>query len=188
MAPKTLVGCEEFERMCLAQELGHCELVDGEVIHLVPGGPEHSFVSNNVGRIIGNYVSRHRLGRVFGNEAGIHTRFEPPCTRGMDVAYFSYRRLPRGRLPKGFFRRPPELVVEVLGEDSTWASVERKVREYHEMGVDMVWIADPDTRTVKQCPRGAEPAVIPATGELGGGDILPGFTVTVAQFFDEDAQ
>jgi len=185
MTPKTMLTCEEFEKLCLADELGPCELVDGEVIPLAPGGPEHSFSSNNISVLLTNFVRRHRLGRVFGNEAGIHTRLDPPCSRGMDVAFFSYRRLPRGNLPKGFFRVAPELVVEVLGEDDTWASMERKVREYHDIGVEMVWLADPETRTVKRFPRGTEPTVVPADGQISGGDILPGFVVPVARFFED---
>jgi Uma2 family endonuclease len=185
MTPKTLVSCEEFEHQCLAGELGRCELVDGEVINLPPAGPGHSYSCNSFGRIIGNFVAEHKLGRVFSGEAGIHIRRDPPTTRGMDVAYFSYRRLPRGRLPKGFFRIPPELVVEVFGEDSTWEELERKVREYHELGVDMVWIADPGTRSVKQYPRGGQPTLIPSSGVISGGEILPGFAVRVAEFFKD---
>jgi Uma2 family endonuclease len=185
MTPKTMVSCEEFEHLCLTGELGRCELVDGEVIPLVPAGPDHSFSCNNFGLIIGSFVRAHKLGRVFSGEAGIHTRLDPPTTRGMDVAYFSYQRLQRGKLPKGFFRIPPELVVEVFGEDSTWEELERKVREYHELGVDMVWLADPDKRTVKQFPRGGNPTVIPPEGGLTGGDILPGFAVRVAEFFED---
>ncbi len=185
---KTGITCEQFEEMCLHGELGDqkCELLDGEIVFLAPGGPEHSGVTGNAYFQIRTFVEKHHIGRVFTNETGIHTRQKPARTRGMDVAYISYKRLPKGKLPKGFFRIPPELIVEVLGEDCGWADMKVKVAEYHDMGVDMIWVADPARMTVTQFPRDGKENEIATTGVIEGGAILPGFKAKVASFFDTE--
>jgi Uma2 family endonuclease len=177
------VTCREFER--IAPFLGPSELIDGNIQELPFGDPEYGMVCVTIGSILGEFCKRTGSGRAFGNSAGIHIRADPPRTRGMDVAYISYKRLPRGPLPKGFFTMPPELVVEVLGESRTWEDLQEKIKDYHSIGVDMVWIADPHTRTVKTYPLKGESKVIHDGSEIDGGKLLPGFHVPIAEFFEE---
>ena len=185
---KTGITCEQFEELCLRGELRdtQCELIDGEIIFLAPGGYEHSGVSVNIAAYLHLFVKKHGIGRVFGNEAGIHTRLKPARSRGMDVAYISYQRLSRGKLPRGFIRVPPELIVEVLGDDCDWADMKIKIAEYHEMGVDMVWVADSASKSVTQFPLGSESVEIAAHGTIDGGKILPGFSLPIARFFETE--
>jgi Uma2 family endonuclease len=185
MATKTLMTTKEFESLCLQGKLGHCELIDGEVIELAPGGNYHSITSLNIGGILRNFVLKHKLGRVMGNEAGIHIRDDLPRSRGADVVYISFKRIPRGKMPDGFLRTPPELIVEVVPADGSWRGMAEKVADYHSIGVDMVWIADPNTRTVKTYPRKGQPTIIHDGSSIKGGSILPGFSVPIASFFDE---
>jgi Uma2 family endonuclease len=183
MPVKTLVTCEEFER--LADELGPCELIDGEVRTLSPGGFRHSSTAHRSGFRLGGVVSEHKLGHVLGCEIGIHISQDPPRSRGADVAFISYKRLPRGTEPVGFLTVPPELVVEVFGLKDTWERINEKVADYHRIGVDMVWVADPFTRTVRKFPRGGKPEIVHEGGTIDGGAILPGFSVPVARFFED---
>jgi len=185
---KTEITCEQFEEMCLRGELRDqkCELIDGEIIFLAPGGFEHSGVTGNAYFQLRLFVESRGLGRVFTNEFGIHTRLRPARTRGMDVAFISYQRVPKGKLPTGFARVPPELIVEVLGEDFGWADMKVKIAEYQEMGVDMVWVADPARRTVTQFPLGLAPVEIGPDERIDGGKILPGFAIPIARFFDTE--
>jgi len=91
--------------------------------------------------------------------------------------------LPADQEPEGFLTVAPELVVEVLGLKDSWEEMGEKVRDYHHCGVDMVWVADPYTGTVKIFPRGGTPKVVHAGAEIDGGAILPGFKAPVARFF-----
>jgi len=183
MPVQTPVTCEEFEQ--LADELGPCELIDGEVRILSPGGLKHSGTSNRIAFHLSGFVSQHKLGHVFGNEVGIHVSQDPPRSRGADVVFISYKRLPPGPEPDGFLTVPPELVVEVLGFKDTWEHMNEKVADYHRMGVDMVWVADPFTRTVRKFPRGGKPEIVHEGGTIDGGAVLPGFSVPVVRFFED---
>ena len=117
------------------------------------------------------------------NETGIVVKRDPDTVCGADVLFISYRRLKASQRWRGFLRQPPELVVEVLAEDDSWKKIEAKVAEYHSFGVDLVWIADPKTLSVRVYPRGDKPTVCPKGGELSGGRALPGFRCKVARFF-----
>jgi Uma2 family endonuclease len=123
------------------------------------------------------------MGRIIGNEAGVIVERGPDTVRGADVAYLSYRRIPKGKVWNGFLRKPPELIAEVLAADQPWKEMETKVAEYHAFGVDLVWVADPQTETVRVYPKGGRPSVLQRDGQLTAGDILPGFSCKVSEFF-----
>ena len=180
MGVKTAISNEEFERM--APSLGSCELIDGEIVPMAAAGEDHANVNMNAGFLLKQFTKGRHIGRVLAGEAGMHIR--KGTSRGADVAFISFKRKPRSS--KEFLRVPPELVVEVKSDDMSWKKMEEKVADYHEFGVDMVWVADPDTETVHVYPKDEESCIIPKDGEIRGGKILPGFRVKIAEFFAED--
>ncbi|MGD0090405.1 MAG: Uma2 family endonuclease [Planctomycetota bacterium] len=183
MPVETLVTCEEFES--LAARLGPCELIDGEVRILSPEGVKHSRTSSRICTVLDRFVTPPKLGRVATNAVGIHISNDPPRSRGADVVYISFQRLPADQEPEGFLTVPPELVVEVFGLKDSWEEMAKKVADYHRLGVDTVWVADPFTRTVRKFPRGGQPEIIHEGASLDGGAILPGFSVAVVRFFED---
>jgi Uma2 family endonuclease len=57
---------------------------------------------------------------------------------------------------------------------------------YQESGVQVVWVVDPDLETIAVIERD-RPTVVPNSSDgLSGGEILPGFSVTVAEIFAEE--
>ncbi len=169
---------ERFER--LAATLGPCELVKGDVIPMSPGGIEHSRVEAKIVIALGIWARQAKLGRVLSGEAGIVVERDPDTVRGADVLYISYRRLPKGRKWTGFLRHRPELVVEVLGLKDTWEEMDQKVAEYHAFGVDLVWVADPHTQSVRACPKGSHPSTLHGSDLLSGARLMPGFRCKVS--------
>jgi Uma2 family endonuclease len=183
MSTKTLITCDEFE--LLSQKIDHpTELIDGEIIHLSPAGMPQGFVTARILRLLGNFVDDHDLGWVLGNEIGLHVNRKKQRTRGADASFISYTRLPKGPIRKGFLNVPPELIVEVFGENDKWPDIEEKVRDYHDFGVDLVWVADPETQTIKVFPRGGPVKLLKTDDEIDAGFILPGFKSLVAKFFN----
>lgn len=171
-----------FER--LADRFGPCELVRGEVILLSPGGYPHSRVVLQVGFLLEQWARKSRRGRVVAAEMGLVTDSKAPTVRGADVAYFSYRRLPRKSEPRGFSRIPPDLVVEVTGLGRGWREMVEKAGEYLRMGVDRVWIVDPTRRRVHVYRPDDEPTVLDEKAMLGDTAILPGFRCRVRTLFE----
>ena len=182
MTPKTTISCAEFER--LAGTLGSAELVDGEIVELSPGGYTHSLVTTNICRLLGDYARANRLGRVLTNELGIHVQQSPPRSRGADITFISFETLPPGEAPTGFLTFPPDLIVEVLGDDDTINKLREKIGDYHRFGVRMVWVADPRTRSLALFPRGEPESTLREGERISGGEILPGLSLPVARLFE----
>ncbi len=158
-----------------------CELERGEVIHLSAGGLAHSRCTGNAYFLLEQWSRQTGLGRAFTGETGLITEHDPDTVRGADVAYFSYQRLPTERRPPGFSTVPADLVVEVVGKGQGWDRLVEKAREYLRMGVDRVWILDPQRRTMHVVQGEAEP--MPVQDEVRDEAILPGFRCHVAEFF-----
>jgi len=162
-----------------------CELVDGRVVPMSPTGGEHGRVEGNFYDAIRGFVRPRQLGKVLVGEVGIFTRRNPDSVRGADVAFISNERYERLDSKRGFLKVPPDLVVEVLSPEDRPGEVARKVREYLEAGVRLVWVADPETRTVQAHRSPTDVREFREADRLPGDDVLPGFDVAVAELFEE---
>ncbi len=46
---------------------------------------------------------------------------------------------------------PPLLVIEILSPDDTYTDTQQRAADYLRMGVPMIWVIDPETRTGRMC-------------------------------------
>jgi len=164
-----------------ASGLGRCELVQGELIMMSPAGSRHgAVVARLTGRIVA-FVEERRLGAVFGAETGFQIQQKPDTVRAPDVAFVQVSRIPAD-LPEGFFPGPPDLAVEVVSPSDRASEVLAKVQDWLEAGCAVVWVVDPETRRIFVY-QGVEVSVVKESGALAGGDLLPGFSLPVAEIF-----
>jgi Uma2 family endonuclease len=111
-------------------------------------------------------------------------RLAPGLVRIPDVSYISWNRLPKRRRPK----RPipdlaPDLAIEVLSKSNTRKEMERKLREYFDAGVRLVWFVDPKARTVRVFTGVDESVLLGKEQTLDGGDVLPGFRLRLRELY-----
>jgi Uma2 family endonuclease len=103
-----------------------------------------------------------------------------------DVAFVSWDRLPGRRVPvEPIPGLAPDLVVEVLSESNTEGEMARKRREYFTAGVRIVWLIDPEGRTVEVFVSEDQSTVLDEGQTLDGGNVLPGFTLLLGELFAE---
>ena len=121
-----LLRAEQFARV--AEVLGPCELVNGEIVPLSLGGFCQSKITGRAVFLLESHNRVHRLGRVLAGEAGFIVHRGPDTVRGADVAFISYRRLPKDTQTTGFLELPAELIIEVLSDDVSWSEMETKIR------------------------------------------------------------
>jgi Uma2 family endonuclease len=182
------VSTTQLTAEAFAERYGHvpnCELIRGEIVQMSPGAWGHSRVTGRAYSLVDRWATQTRLGRPLTNEYGLITRRNPDTVRGADVTYFSYARVPRGREPVGYSSVAPELVIVVLGKGQGWDDMVEKAGEYLQMGVDRVWILDPDHCTVHVFRSDAEPQRLCESDDLTDEAILPGFSCRVAEFFED---
>jgi Uma2 family endonuclease len=165
-------------------DIGPCELIDGRIVRMSPAGGEHGMIEFILGGELNAFVRPRRLGWVIGGETGIYTRRRPDRVRGADVGFVSRHRLSR-RPGKRFLEVAPELVVEILSPDDRWPDINQKIDEYFAIGVERVWIVEPDGRAVRVYRSSTEYAPLGETDTLRGEGPLEGFTLPVATLFED---
>ena len=159
------------------------ELVDGVLVEKTMGFIE-SILALAIAEAIRMFVKQGNLGIVTGADGML--RLAPGLVRIPDVAYISWHRLPGGRLPKESIPNlAPDLAVEVLSEGNTAAEMRRKMGEYFDVGVRLVWLFDPRKRTATVHRSADEFRVLTEADDLDGGAVLPGFRLSLRNLFAE---
>lgn len=160
------------------------ELVRGRIVRMPPPKPRHGEVCGNAYFLLRSHIQQRDLGRVLCNDPGVVTQRDPDTVRGADVAYYSFDRVPSGRLPDGYLDISPELVVEVLSPDDRWPNVLQKVAEYLNVGVLFVLVLDPERKTIHVFAHDEPVRILTAADELTLPGVLDDFRVAVNRCFE----
>jgi Uma2 family endonuclease len=113
-----------------------CELIDGVLVEKIMGCRE-GYLSQRVGRLIGNYVDDHDLGIVAGADGTV--RLMKGLVRIPDVSFVSWNQLPSRTVPdEPIPDLAPDLAVEVLSKGNTPGEMQRMLKEYFLAGVRLV--------------------------------------------------
>jgi Uma2 family endonuclease len=157
------------------------ELVDGVLVEKVMGYPESSFALW-LAHLLQAFLDEHDLGNLAGMDGTM--RLMPKLVRIPDLSFVRWDKLP-GREPPS---EPipdlvPDLAVEVLSEGNTPGEMARKLREYFLAGVQLVWLVNLKTRTVRAYTAPDRCDVLKEGDTLAGGAVLPGLALPLQQIF-----
>jgi Uma2 family endonuclease len=165
----------------LDRENRPCELVEGTLVEKAMGLRE-SWLAMRLGRLLDVFAEAQGLGVITGE--GGTVRLVAGLVRIPDVAFFAWRHFPNRKLPSTPVPDlAPDLAVEVLSPGNTRAEMRRKLKEYFLAGVRLVWVVDPKTRTATVHTAPDQAQVIPESGTLDGGTVLPGFRLPLGDLF-----
>ncbi len=158
-----------------------CELVDGTLVEK-PMGQIESSLAMWLGSYLCRYLEQHDIGRIYGSDAP--HELENKLIRLPDVAFASYGRIPEGEArKKPVASWAPDLAVEILSKSNTRKEIDRKRREYFDAGVRLLWVADPRKKTVKVYTFFDECITLGEKDTLDGGDVLPGFKLSIGEWY-----
>jgi Uma2 family endonuclease len=174
------ITAEEFAKMPDPPDGSRLELVRGEVIVMPPPKGKHGIVCSEVAWVLKNFIKARKLGWVTTNDTGVVLEKEPDTVRGPDVAFWSMTRQPEQ--PEGYFI-PPDLAVEVQSPDDRRKDLRAKIKEYLFYSVPLIWLVDPETRTVTVYEGSMRGTELDESDTLDGGDVLPGFSCKVSDLF-----
>jgi Uma2 family endonuclease len=180
MSTKTLLTADELERMPDDDSV-RTELDEGELITMPPTGLDHGYYETGIASILHDYVKRHRLGRVYCGEPGF--RLGNDTVRAPDVAFIRKERL-EALSAKGFAKGAPDLAVEIFSPSDSIRQLMRKIKQYFAAGCHTVWIVYPDQREVHVLDAAGADRLLTIGDTLDAPELLPGFSVPVAEFFE----
>ncbi len=157
------------------------ELVKGELLTMSPPGEEHGSVTFKLSLLLGTYVNNNKLGRMYAAETGFKLESDPDTVLAPDIAFIRQDRV--GVISKRYRSGAPDLVVEVLSPGDRKGKVEEKTSRWLTLGALVVWLVNPQTRTVDVRLADGSRKLFTENDELTGDNIVPGFRVLVSEIF-----
>jgi Uma2 family endonuclease len=148
-------------------------------------GLEEAGIEVTISTELNIFVRPRRLGIVTSSSGPF--KLLGGLVRLPDVAFISWDRIPGRKRPKEPVPHlAPDLAVEVLSKPNTPAEIKRKLRDYFEAGVRLVWVVDPKKRTVRVYTSADRSVLLREGQSLDGGDVLPGFILSLQDLFAGD--
>ncbi len=150
----TLLSLDEYMQTSYRPDR---EYVDGVLKERNGGKFDHARVQILLARILSNHEAE------WGVLATTEQRMQvsPTRIRIPDLVVMT------GQYTPDVLVDPPLLAIEVLSPDDSYSEVQAKSEDYLAMGVPMVWLIDPSSRTARMCDgqqwRAATTLTVPGT-------------------------
>lgn len=170
----------------LPEEKPYRELWDGEVVEKAMPTDFHGALVLEFGTRLKAYLSANPIAWV-STEVRHHER-----ETGWVFLPDLYVTL-RSRRPEGPREVPdpvtvmPDLVIEILSPADRPGRVTEKVARYQQAGVTVVWLVEPEDRSITVIERGALPHRLGPGETLRGEPVLPGLAIPVDDVFGKAA-
>ena len=160
------------------------ELIRGVFHEIMSSGLEHGEIAAKLTILLGIFIMPRRLGRLATSDVGVWLERDPDTVREPGIAYFSAARLPPDVRITGYAEVPPDLVVEIVSPSDTRREVREKARMWLSYGVALVWVVQPDTRTVDVYEPDQAAVTLTDQDTLDASVVLPGFTCPISDIFN----
>lgn len=159
------------------------ELWHGELRRVPGAGGAASGLAHVIGWFITSFVLPRRLGWVTGADGAFILQRDPDVVVMPDIGYVSWETLGRRTPPSTFIPIRPDFAVEVASPTDRKRDIDEKLELYRAAAVPLIWWVFPNERTVAVYRRGTLVASLGMDGILDGDDVLPGFSLPVAEIF-----
>ena len=159
------------------------ELIDGVLVESNMS-VESSWIGGQIFRLIDNHSQAERLGWTFPPETGCQCFDDSPTTvRKPDVLFVKAGRMGWDQIGDGWLRIAPDLIVEVISPNDKAYEVDEKIEMFLKVGVPLIWVVNPNVRTVRIIRGDGSTATLREVDQLSGEDVIPGFVCPVASIF-----
>jgi Uma2 family endonuclease len=175
----------DAEFMALNRDGHRYEIVNGELIDMGNSGAKHGYVCSVLMILLGGYVHIQKLGAMFDSSTAF--KLKSGNKRSPDVSFMAKERLQGlDELPDGFLEGAPDLAVEILSPSNTVEEIHNKLVEYFDNGSRLVWVINPKEKYVLVYRSSEEPdRLLKSIDSLDGEEIVPGFSLAIAELFQK---
>jgi Uma2 family endonuclease len=178
MATTKLWTIEEVER--LPDDEFRYALLRGELHRMPPPKFRHGRVVTAISSHLYHFIRERDLGEISSQSGYIFER-DPDTLLEPDVAFVRRAHVPTN---ENSYPEAPDLVVEAVSPSETGPSIRAKSAIYLSAGVRLIWVCDPERRTVRISRADGTETFLTEKDDIDGEDVLPGFRLSVARLFD----
>jgi Uma2 family endonuclease len=182
---KPLPGLTPEEFMHLYADEKFVELIRGEAVQLTPPGMEHAWLAGKIYAFLTAFVEENGLGLEGFVEAGFILEREPHTMRSPDVSFLPREKFKNAEDKSKYMLGAPDFAIEILSPTDSLRATESKARMYLRAGGGVVWILDPQGKTLRIYRPDAEPLVRERGDEADAEPVLPGFRCPVERLFPD---
>jgi len=166
----------------------HYEIVSGQLLRLPAADLRYDLIAGDFLRTIGNFVRANALGRVTLADSGflVSAPGEPDTVMVPAVAFVRAEHAPDETEKAAYLRVVPDLVIEIAAPGQLRPALAEKAALWLGAGVRLVWVVWPNRRQVEVSSLvDGVPSTrtLSADETLDGGEVLPGFSVSVQHIF-----
>ena len=167
---------EQFERLCQLNPDLRLELTSTrELIIMAPAGWESSENNSELTRQVANWNYRFKLGKIFDSSGGF--TLPSGAVRSPDVTWISNAKV-ANLSPKIVFPKVvPDFVIELRSKSDRLKTLQAKMIEYQENGVQLGWLINPQDQEVEIYRLDQNVEILKSPSELSGEDVLPNFVL-----------
>ena len=185
MGAKTLLTVEDLERLPETEGVSY-ELDEGELIEVTSGSYVHNRNRDAVTHRLKGYLKLYPdQGAVVAEQwfrIAEHTVFAP------DVAVIGPEQLSLIEPDRRTQPFSPALAIEITSPSNTFDELASKTRQYLKGGSRSVWIFVTSMHEIHIYSAGAKPRILSGDDVLEDPELLPGFSVRVADLFESQAR
>ncbi len=181
MATTRLITAEDLEEM--GSDSKRFELDEGMLREKDVMGLQHGEIQIEISSTLHVHVRHNQLGRVYPSDTHFVLYRNPDRVVMPDISFVRADRVPPDGERGGFAQFAPDFVVEVVSPSDRRIEVLEKIRLYERAGVPLIWLVQPPSRSVTVYALGQEPRTLHEGDILDGGDVIPGFTLAMADIF-----
>ncbi len=180
------VDADDFGRLSAANpELRLERAADGGLIVMTPASPDGGGRELELGAQLRNWNKATRLGKAFSPSTGF--TLPDGSIRAPDASWIRLDRWEAldARERRRFSRITPDFAAEIRSPSDAIGELRAKMADYLAQGVRLGWLIDPGSRTVEIYRPAPEPETLAAPKEISGEDVLPGFTLDLAEILGD---
>lgn len=149
-----------------------------------PAGGRHGRIAVRVNKLLAIHVDDHKLGATFAAETGFRIAEDPDTVRAPDGAFVSQQNMDALEDDTGFLPFAPDLAVEVVSPNDSFAAVENKAFTWLDAGTQLVLILEPESKTAHVYRSRSEIAIYRVGEAIDASDVVAGWEIVVAEIFE----
>jgi Uma2 family endonuclease len=179
---------ELAQAIASGEDIERYEIIDGVRVEREPMGAFETVLASWLGYLMNSFAAGKKLGLAV-NEVLFVLNAARNLNRRPDVAFVSYARWPTSVVAREpAWNVVPDLAVEIVSPTNLAEEVDRKITDYFEAEVRLVWVFYPDSGRVYVYQSPTHVSILERTDTLDGGEILPGFRLPITQLYEAVAK